>query len=303
MGLGGVTLTQLNPIYCTGGQDFELGDIVQAEIVPDGGPYRFTFFDGVDTHVRQKPSYGVFLYDVPGLEYGKTYQVTVEVRVNGVWSPPGSVCAINMLTQPPATQVNSAYCNGTYLYPQSNFILADQVLGATGYEFRFDNGADPVMSELKDGVSFQFHTTDLIFNPGIYQVDVRAYAGNTIADYQDQCPITIIPMPELEGEDDQTADAQAYRTLASGMELTLFPNPNDGRDFIVELGTMDTLEGIVLFQVMDASGRVVHVESVGAQGNTFQHRLRMDAPLAEGLYTLSVWTDGNQLQQRFVVSR
>ena len=108
MGLGGVTQTQLNPIYCTGGQDFELGDIVQAEIVPDGGPYRFTFFDGVDTHVRQKPSYGVFLYDVPGLEYGKTYQVTVEVRVNGVWSPPGSVCAINMLTQPTREIINDS---------------------------------------------------------------------------------------------------------------------------------------------------------------------------------------------------
>lgn len=63
------------------------------------------------------------------------------------------------------------------------------------------------------------------------------------------------------------------------------------------------MEGLVVFQIMDASGRIVHQESLGAQGRSYQHRLRMDTPLAEGMYTLTVLTDGKRIQHRFVVQR
>ena len=107
----------------------------------------------------------------------------------------------------------------------------------------------------------------------------------------------------LSGASDDTAQEQTLRSLSTGMDLTLFPNPNDGRNFIIELGGMDDLEGLVTFTIHDGSGRLVHSEAVGANGTEFMHRLTMDAPLAEGLYTLTVLSEGEQIQQRFIVNR
>jgi hypothetical protein len=302
--LGAAPTTQLQAQYCTGLDDYFISDQLQADILSGASDYRFTFVGGGETYVYTSANYAVSLFQVGGgqLQYGESYTVTVEAFVNGAWTLPGPPCTIFMATQPENTQLQSSFCNGSYLYPNSNFILADQVLGASMYEFRFDNGVD-ILSEMREGVSFQFHTTDLVFSPGIYQVDVRAFAGGQWSDYQNACPITILPAPDVQEESDETAEDISVRSFNADMDVTLFPNPNDGRDFIVELGAVESMEGLVVFQIMDAKGKVVHTESLGAQGKTFQHRLRMDSPLAEGLYTLSVITDGERIQQRFAVQR
>jgi len=302
--LGTSPTTSLQPQYCTGLDEYFLADQLQATPVVGGDAYRFTFDGGGDNFVYESANYAVSLFQVGSgaLQYGVSYVVTVEVLANGTWGPPGPPCTIFMATQPENTQVSASFCNGSYLYPFSDFILADQVLGATAYEFRFDNGVETLM-EVKAGVSFFFHTTDLIFTPGIYTVDVRAFAGGQWSDFVNACPITILPTPEVGGgSSDDVADGSDVRSVGiADISLNMYPNPNSGDAVFVNLSGMSDDAQRIRVEVIDLTGKVVHYDEIGNNGSEANFIMEFAEPLSKGMYFVNLYVDDSMMVEKLTV--
>jgi hypothetical protein len=74
----------------------------------------------------------------------------------------------------------------------------------------------------------------------------------------------------------------------TGLQLALYPNPNDGRSTLVAEG-LNTLQP--LLEVLDLGGRVVHQEQVLAGNGRLRHQLQLD--VAPGSYLVRL-TDGDQ---------
>ena len=299
MGVGGVSQSSLRPQYCEGSQDFGLGDQVLANYVPNATAYRFIFNDGVSTHVRTKSSYSLFLYDVPGLEYGRTYAVTVQVQVNGQWSLPGTVCNINMLSQPPSTALRAQYCNGTYLYPHGNYFLAEMVFGADQYQWRFTPTLGGTsLTDYTGTLSFAFHITSIQFISGTsYNVEVRARVQGMWGDYAEICPITIQANPGISSG--ELSDSK--RILQKSQGLNLYPNPNDGQEVMIQLSNLSEVQDQAQVEVIDITGRVIQTNNIAVKGESIKYKLRFDHRLLTGVYFLKVTRNGFTLTERLVI--
>ncbi len=299
MGLGGVTESNIRTQYCQGINDFGLQDQLLAVYVPNATAYRFTFFDGILTHTRTKTSYGLLLSDVPGLEYGKTYQVTVEVQVNGTWSTPGDVCSINMLSQPPATFVRAQFCNGTYLFPNSNYILADQVYGADQYQWRFTPTlGGQALTQMTGTLSLAFHLTNMPLQSGAtYDVAVRARVQGLWGDYAASCPLTIQANPTV-----NSGHVSASKLIAGDEgHFSLFPNPNSGEEVRLNFKSASWLEGMANIEVLDILGKLIQTEQVAVKGEEMNYTLRFDEELHTGMYLIRVTRDEITVIQRLSV--
>ena len=303
MGVGGVTQSAIRPQYCSGAVDFGLGDNLLAIYVPNATSYRFIFTEGSNTYVRTKSSYGLFLYDVPGLQYGKTYNVTVQVLVNGVWSASGAVCTINMLSQPPDTQVRAQYCNGTYLFPDNNYLLSDLVFGADLYQWRFTPSlGGTALIEYTGSLSFAFHITNLPFISGsTYNVDVRARVQGMWGDYANICPITIQANPEAQGSADN--GISVLKALSLDNELNIYPNPSDGNDFIISMELSSDLASSAHIEIMDITGKIIYTERIAVKGQRIQFKTSLDQALETGIYLVRVSAGEFISTERLLISR
>jgi len=295
--LGAAPTATLKPQYCSGVTDYYLADQIQSVYMYGASQYRFSFAPslGGPSLVKTSNNYSLGLYTVgsvgSGLQYGQSYVVSVEALIAGIWTAPGAPCTIFMQTQPEDTRVRPPYCGGTYLYPQSNFILANTVVGASQYEFKFTPslGGTP-MSEVKSGISFAFHTTGLPFIAGTtYNVEVRALAGGQTGDYSISCPITLVSPPLVNnGEELVTAKKSLDKETNS---YTLYPNPNDGSEFMISIESANDMAGNMNIEVMDITGKVVYTALVPVKGNT-QFKVSPRTALHSGLYLVRLTQAG-----------
>jgi hypothetical protein len=298
MGLGGVTQTQIRAQYCTGAVDYDLFDLIQADVVPEASQYRFIFRENGNTIIRVKNSYSVFLYDVPGLAYGKTYQVTVQVLVNGVWSEEGTSCSINMLTQPPSTSVRQQYCNGTVLYPSGNYILAEVVAGADLYQWRFAPlGGGLSTYEYTGGYSLGFGPQTDVQGGVTYDVAVRARVQGLWGDFENNCPLTIQPNPGMEAPRDFSEAKWQNETE----QLSIYPNPNGGEELMIVLTGLSEEEGTVQLELLDMMGRLVQSERISSKGEQISYKMLFEERLPSGLYLLRASQEGMMLTRRLVI--
>lgn len=290
-----VPLTNVRPQYCDGSVDFLLEDQLLATVVAGYDRYRFRF-EGIggpgdgQVLIKESSNYAVFLHTVgsggSGLLYGSTYAVTVQASVQGIWSESGSTCFINMATQPESTMIRPEYCNGAYLFPNSNFLLAETVLGAVQYEWMF--------SPLAGGISLTFNTNALSFvfgqaNQGLalgvtYEVFVRAFAGGTWGDFSASCPITIQGNP-VQPDDDSGMAQKSIKVF--GPELIIYPNPIEGGS--LNLSITEQLKGDILdIEAFDLQGRRVYFESYPVESTFIEQRIHLGSQWPDGIYLLKV---------------
>jgi hypothetical protein len=232
--------------------------------------------------MRVKSNYSVYLHDVPGLQFSKTYQVTVQVKVNGQWSVPGESCTINMLNQPPATVVRAQYCYGTYLFPHSNYILAEHIYGANQYQWRFTPtlGGAP-LTQVTNSLGLAFHLTSMPLQSGVtYNVDVRAGRQGIWGDYAGSCPLTIEANPGVQGP----TQSNTVKSLTSSVDFKLYPNPVTGDEFILEMSS-ENETGILNIEIMDITGKLIFSEVRAVKG-TNRLLVNPDIHFTSGLYLL-----------------
>ena len=304
--MGAAPTTNLKAQYCSGAADYYLSDQLQAVYMYGADQYRFTFTPASGPAlVKTSSNYAVSLYTVGtagnGLQYGLSYDVTVEARVNGTWTNPGASCTIFMQAQPEDAMILTQYCSGTYLYPNSNYILSNLILGASMYEFKFTpQPAGTSLTEIKNGIGFAFHTTSLPFVVGTtYNVEVRAFAGGQWGDYSVGCDITIAGPPEVGTGNESQLASKSLETL--GAEYAMYPNPNDGSQFMVTRLDGAFEEGVLNLEILDITGKLVFTERRAVKGDT-RVLVNPDADLKNGLYLLRITDEGGSKVIRFSVN-
>lgn len=298
IGIGGVPETQLKTQYCNNPIDYGFENQIQAEYVSGADAYRFIFDNGTNLYTEQNPSYGVFLYEVDGLEFGQTYSVTVQARVNGLWSAPGPACNIFMKTQPDATNLRVNYCNGTYVENSAQHLLAENIYGASQFEWRFiPVGGGPVLHDVTSGLSFYFHISDLEFQAGIsYDVTVRAYAGGQWGDFGASCPISI------QGAIQNDDELEAVKTMKEEkLDLSILPNPSDGIQLGILWDSPKGETGLVDITIVDITGKMVYNASLSPIEFKGAFELRFEEALSSGVYFLSLETGKEIRTEKFVV--
>jgi hypothetical protein len=283
----------LRPQFCTGLTEYTFADQLQAENSIGADSYVFTFDGAGGPFTITKPSYGVSLFEVGdgALQYGQSYSVTVSAVVDGVAGVAGAPCTIFMASQPGETQVRDEFCDQPYTFPSSDFILAQGVLGADQYEFRFSQDGTPIGTEVRNGVSFYFNQTDLEFMPGVYDVDVRVIANGSTSDYVNACPITIVGGAMINDEEGSSADLQ-LRTTITEASATLYPNPNTGAEFILHVEGMQEQEGLLRIDILDITGKTVWSEAQVKNGGEGNFLVRPGTDLETGIYLVRWMAEG-----------
>ena len=306
IGLSALPTTNIRPQYCGGTGDFYLANQLLAVQLSGASQYRFNFTPtgGGTTISELSSNYAVSLYNVgpiggPGLLYGVSYDVTVEALITGLWTPAGTVCTIFMESQPEDTGVKAQFCNGTYLFPNSNYILAELVLGATKYEYKFTPTlGGTALTEIKNTISFAFHTTSLPFVSGTtYDVEVRAYAGGVWGDYSTMCPITVQAAPSV-GGGDQTI---AAKKLDASAVASLYPNPNLGESLYVSLTGLEDKPQHVVIEIMDVTGKMVYAQDVANTGKSANIILNFNEKLSRGMYFVNIYMDDTMLTEKLSI--
>jgi len=306
---GAIPQTQLRPEFCPAPEDLYLNQQIQAIPVIGADQYRFQFVGGGQTLVEQTNNYAVSLHNVgsigQSLQYGGSYVVRVASRVQGVWSVYGPPCTIGMETQPAEIGIVDSYCGPTAVYdfPYSDFILAELVNGATQYQFRFTpaTAGQPTLTEMRSGISFFFHTTNLDFSQGgTFQVDVRAFAGGQWGDYGDACEIQVNPLAGAGAP--PTGDLAADKELSSSdISIGLYPNPNAGEEVMVNLSDLDDQSQVISIEVVDLAGKTIYTDQFANKGATANIIVDFDQPLAKGMYFVNVFANDRMITEKLTV--
>jgi len=302
--------TALVPSQCGTGDDLFLSDIVQATPFPGATAYRFTFVGGGETFVKTVPSYGVLLYTVGtasnGLKYNSTtYDVTVDAQVAGVWTGPGNPCTIQMATQPEDTRVREDDCGieNSYIYGSSDFIVADQVLGATMYQFRLTNTSTlEQFIENRPGVSLTFHTTSNVLTDGPYDVAVRAMAGGQLGDYGANCSITIgevLPVI-IDKPGDGFAEEKVLSPITNS-SMSLYPNPTEDGEINVIVNGLSAQAQAITLQVYDMLGQVVFQEVFASKSTDAALKVNLTGDLQAGMYLVRLTTSTQVMDSQLIV--
>ena len=158
-------------------------DTLHANVIPNAEAYRYRIVDGVTTiidSVMNLTSYnGITLRKFPGVEYCKTYQISVQVRVNGYWSEWGTPCTISTVCDP-ITELRDGFINSNIASCSTN-LYVNSIVYATPYQYRI---IGPSVNEVLEMVGSQFRLSyltqvaNLVYG-STYSIECRVFVNGT----------------------------------------------------------------------------------------------------------------------------
>ncbi|TVR38259.1 MAG: T9SS C-terminal target domain-containing protein [Cryomorphaceae bacterium] len=294
-----ITLTEVRPQYTptnSQGNFYALCDIVIAFSVAESQDYRWLFDDGTGSPIeyqRNANNPGVRLSWVDGLVPGTTYQVSVEVQVNGVWSGYGNALPVSLALPPNNVAVRPQYCGVTYA--PNGTLLAQSVCAADFYEWEFVNlttGVTSTAQRPNPGINLNWNQISPLLTAGDYEARVRVQQGGILGDFGPICNFTI------SGPGAPTDEIPAVRTLADQNSM-LYPNPNMGTEVRLELSGLGDENHEVMIQIYDINGQLIQNEGFGHVGDSVSRLIHFSKNLATGMYMVHVVVDG----ERFATER
>lgn len=135
---------------------------------------------------------------VPGIQYGKTYEVRIKPLVNGIWNDYGPVCEVTVPGPIPFTKVRATDC-GISTTSLNQQLFCDFVAGAQNYQWEFTNadlGFQKIINRGSNSLSFILGWVQGIQYGKTYNVRVRANVGGEWGDFGDICQISLVyPIP------------------------------------------------------------------------------------------------------------
>lgn len=135
---------------------------------------------------------------VPGIQYGKTYNVRIKPFVNGAWKDYGPICEIIVPAPIPYTKVRPSDC-GLITTSVNQQLFCDFVAGAQNYQWEFSNaemGFQKIINRGSNSLSFTLGWVQGIQYGKTYEVRVRANVGGEWGNFGDVCQISLVyPIP------------------------------------------------------------------------------------------------------------
>lgn len=199
------------------------------------------------------------------IEVGKTYDVTIRIKVGGLWGNFGPVCQLFSPTAVPTTSIKPIYC-GTTLANFDSFIYAFGISGVDEYEFRYTNTSTLAqLSHLRTYWNSNLNMAGVTDINTVFDVDVRARVGTTWGAYAAVCSVTspaVFNSPINNGNNTNATKSGAISTgnsTAVLAEVSVYPNP--ANNFVnIQANVSDynaviyDLNGKIIFTVNNANG-------------------------------------------------
>ncbi len=179
--------TQLLPQFC----NIILSNMnanLFAEIVEDATAYKFKVVNGGNMQEVERPDSRFSMAFASGIMLNTTYQISVSILVNDVWTPYGSICEVTTPNTYPTTALRTQFCNSTLTTLNQN-IYANVVVGASGYKFKVENNGNEQEIERPDSRFSMAFATGI--NAGTtYNVSVSLNFNGVWQPYGSVCTIT-----------------------------------------------------------------------------------------------------------------
>lgn len=222
--------------------------------------------------------------------------VKVRGRVQGVNEPWGPACRFvrdEVLALCPPTKLMDIpgnqflSCNQFRQFIPTQRVHARPISGATQYQWRFRIVAEGI--EIIRTSSTYF--LNLGWGAGVappledtktYEVDVRAFKNGqwcgTGDPWGDVCSLTI-GVPFQGGGVQSTLETP-------GPEMTIWPNPSNGRDLRIELSGFPSEEMTMTYDVFDLTGKLIHTGSVTLLDGEYNGPLQVGSYSGSGFYLI-----------------
>lgn len=241
---------------------------------------------------------------------------TVVLGVASAWGPAFQFKIDPLRASCPLTKLmdipNNSYlsCGQARDWGSGNYIHARPVSGANKYQFRFrllDNTFVTTRTTTTYFLQLNWGNTPL--TPGTtYKVDVRASfdAGATwcsdfippaLDPWGDVCTLSInSSFTSYVHRDAVEEDVPTEESMA------LWPNPNNGESINLRITGVGALDGPIRIAVIDATGRLVHEESVTSEGD-WNGTIVFPARLEAGAYVVRASSGAQQWTALWVVEQ
>lgn len=224
---------------------------------------------------------------VKGILYNTTYSVRVRANINGDWTNFSAPCTI---TTPPmsAAQLQAQYCNVTL--PAINTTMsAVAVPHATNYRYTitdslgfsvvYHRGSSSPLVNLSWIAGIQPNTT--------YYIGVQAMQGATVGPMGTICTVITPSMLKLNSSPD----------VAGIINYSLYPNPNSGDKFIIDLGNIEETT-LIKVDIYDLNGKLMWNKHFTTSTSLVE--VELENALSHGIYTISV-LNNEQVQFRKLI--
>ena len=294
--------TQITAATC--GATVTMDNFVQADWAPGAVGYRFriqgannggagwsgnTFIYETTAPVRSFK----FNNHVPGALFGQTYSIDVAVlSADGNWLPYGSAC--NVTIAAPSTQLYQSQCNATGV-ALSTSVLADNVVGASGYRFRISgaNSTNWMNDQFilnRPNRVMQFQMVAGLLAGEVYQIEVAVMDANSnYGPYGSSCNVTLAGTPSIVIND----DSEIFMADKSLVEVAFGANASHNpftTEFGIQVLNANDSETINV-AIYDMSGKLIERHAVNPMDIEVA---KFGSNLASGMYMVEVRQGSNQ---------
>jgi len=194
-----VPTTVISNANCGRSYNYLIQDSIFAVPATGAQMYRYRLIDQtsnavlLDTVANRSTYNGVSLSKFPGIQYGRTYRISVAIRVNGVWGNYGNECIITTVAVP-QTELRPDYCNSTVASCGTNIYLR-AILYSTAHQFQIIGGnVNEIYQNPNGNLVFRFSWLEQFPNVQFgetYSVRCRVFVNGDWTPWGNVCNVTL----------------------------------------------------------------------------------------------------------------
>jgi hypothetical protein len=199
-----VPTTVISTNDCGTTKNYLQQDTIHALPISGAQGYRFRIVDGATTildTVANLSSYnGITFRKFPGIQYCKTYNMSVQVYMNGTWSDWGSACNIST-TCSPTTELRPFFISNPTIESCGTNIYVNSILFAANYEYAVSGGTvNDIFQSVSSGFKLQNIPSagNVTYNT-TYSVSCRVFVNGAWQPWGPSNSVTLSKQTQLSG--------------------------------------------------------------------------------------------------------
>ena len=240
------------------------------------------------TYIKGVADTSLILAYATGIEYGKTYTISVSYYSNGVWSPFGTAC--NVTTPILEPKLTDASCGATISNLSTQKIYCKKIAVAINYRYKIEHAAtsfSTIYTRASADTSMKLSNVQGVVLGKTYTVRVSYLSNGVWSPYGTACNITtiaLIQQPLAINENDHQSNSN----------ISIYPNP--AMDMITIVGS----ENFTHFEVVNLLGQTM----VQRSNTDKQNNLKINvSELSQGTYFIRLKDDENNFIIRKIVKK
>lgn len=184
--------------------------------------YRYMIQEGtntiIDTVLNVSSYNGISLRKFPGIQYCKTYAISVKVKMNETWGNWGTPCNIST-TCSPTTELRPLFQTNPTISSCGTNIYFNTVLYATSYQYSIIGGnVNEIYQSVSSGFKLQQLTqvNQVTYNT-TYQIKCRVYLNGVWQPWGPTGNITLMTTSQLNGYCNQSIPSMGTNIYSTGV--------------------------------------------------------------------------------------